>query len=109
MLPRLTIDQSHNVEQKIAAMVRSVVNLQESYAKALIVDRDRLAAAQRAGDVLAGHEVLLDAFNSDVRPLTAKVREDLGAPADPIADFTASGYLARTSAARDSQTTSTQS
>ena len=55
-LPRLTIDQSHNVEAKVEAMVLSVVNLQEAYAKALLVDRDALRAAQEAGDVLGGHE-----------------------------------------------------
>ena len=77
-LPRLTIDQSHNVEPKLEAMVRSVLNLQESCAKALIVDRAALADAQRAGDVLRGHELLLDAFNTDVRPICAKVRADRG-------------------------------
>src|SRR3954469_21977429 len=56
-LPRLTIDQSHNIEAKVEAMVLSIVNLQEAYAKALLVDRDALAAAQEAGDVLGGHEV----------------------------------------------------
>ena len=56
-LPRLTIDQAHNVEAKVEAMVLSVVNLQEAYAKALLVDRDALRAAQQAGDVLGGHEV----------------------------------------------------
>ena len=61
-LPRLTIDQSHNVEAKVEAMVLSVVNLQEAYAKALIVDREALRAAQQAGDVLGGHEALLDAY-----------------------------------------------
>src|ERR671920_2629999 len=66
-LPRLTIDQAHNVEAKVEAMVLSVVNLQEAYAKALLVDRDALAAAQAAGDVLGGHEALLDAYRTDVR------------------------------------------
>jgi L-rhamnose isomerase / sugar isomerase len=94
-LPRLTIDQSHNIESKIEAMVLSVVNLQESYAKALLVDRPALARAQEACDVLAGHEILLDAFNTDVRPLCARVRAGLGAPQDPIAALRASGYVQR--------------
>jgi L-rhamnose isomerase/sugar isomerase len=94
-LPRLTIDQSHNVEPKVEAMVLSVVNLQEAYAKALRVDRTALAEAQANGDVLAGHELLLDAFATDVRPLCAKVREGLGAAADPIAELRASGYAER--------------
>lgn len=89
------IDQSHNVEPKIEAMLLSVMNLQEAYAKALLVDRAALSAAQQTGDVLGAHRVLLDAYATDVRPLCAKVRIDLGASADPIAAFHASGYLER--------------
>jgi L-rhamnose isomerase / sugar isomerase len=94
-MPRLTIDQAHNVEAKVEAMVLSVVNLQEAYAKALLVDRAALRAAQEAGDVLGGHEVLLDAYRSDVRPLCAEVRTRLGAEADPVAALRESGYVAR--------------
>ena len=86
-LPRLTIDQAHNVEAKVEAMVLSVVNLQEAYAKALLVDRDALAAAQAEGDVLAGHELLLDAYQTDVRPRCAALRASLGAAEDPIAEL----------------------
>lgn len=94
-LPRLTIDQSHNIEAKVEAMVLSIVNLQESYAKSLLVDRDALARAQADGDVLRGHELLLDAYNTDVRPLCAQAREELGAAADPIGELRASGYAER--------------
>jgi L-rhamnose isomerase / sugar isomerase len=94
-LPRLTIDQSHNVEEKVEAMVLSVVNLQEAYARALLVDRDALLETQAAGDVLGGHEHLLRAYQSDVRPLCANVREALGAARDPVAALRASGYVAR--------------
>ena len=94
-LPRLTIDQSHNVEAKVEAMVLSVVNLQEAYAKALLVDRAALTAAQDAGDVLAGHELLLDAYRTDVRPLCAKARADLGSAEDPIGALRGSGYATR--------------
>ncbi|MGZ8648707.1 MAG: L-rhamnose isomerase [Solirubrobacteraceae bacterium] len=94
-LPRLTIDQAHNVEAKVEAMVLSVVNLQEAYAKALLVDREALIAAQQAGDVLGGHEVLLDAYRTDVRPLCAKVRAAHGAAADPVAALRGSGYAQR--------------
>jgi L-rhamnose isomerase/sugar isomerase len=103
-LPRLTIDQSHNVEPKLEAMVRSVLNLQETYVKALLVDRPALAEAQRGGDVLAGHELLLDAFNADVRPLCARVRERIGASPDPIAELRRSGYIERTRAERSAGT-----
>jgi L-rhamnose isomerase / sugar isomerase len=102
-LPRLTIDQSHNVEAKVEAMVLSVVNLQEAYAKALLVDREALRAAQEAGDVLAGHELLLDAYRTDVRPLCARVRADLGAAEDPIAALRESGYADRVAAERENQ------
>ena len=99
-LPRLTIDQAHNVEPKVEAMVLSVVNLQEAYAKALLVDHGALAEAQQAGDVLAGHRILLDAFQTDVRPLCAKARAELGAAEDPIAELRESGYVARRAAER---------
>ncbi|MGZ8650434.1 MAG: sugar isomerase, partial [Solirubrobacteraceae bacterium] len=102
-LPRLTIDQSHNVEPKLEAMVLSVVNLQEAYAKALLVDRAALSAAQQAGDVLGGHELLLDAYRTDVRPLCARVRADLGAAEDPVAALRDSGYAARVAAERENQ------
>jgi L-rhamnose isomerase/sugar isomerase len=100
-LPRLTIDQAHNVEAKVEAMVLSVMNLQEAYAKALLVDRAALSAAQEAGDVLAGHEELLDAYRTDVRPLCARARVELGAAEDPIAALRGSGYAARVAAERD--------
>ena len=88
----LMIDQSHNVEGKIDAMIQSVVNIQTAYAKALHVDRARLAEAQEAGDVLGAHRVLLDAFETDVRPLLARYREHRGVPADPVTAFREGGY-----------------
>ena len=94
------IDQSHNIEAKIEAMILSVMNLQEAYARALLVDWDALEGARRAGDVLTAHRILMDAYNTDVRPLCAKVRQDLGASADPIASFRSSGYLERAIEAR---------
>jgi L-rhamnose isomerase/sugar isomerase len=97
---RITIDQSHNVEPKIEAMIQSVDNLQDAYAKALIVDRVELERAQAEGDVLAAHRALADAFRTDVRPLCAKVRAELGASEDPVAAFRASGYAAKIADAR---------
>jgi L-rhamnose isomerase/sugar isomerase len=87
------IDQTHNIEPKIKAMILSITNLQEAYAKALLVDREALQTARRSGDVLGAHRILLDAYNTDVRPLCAKVREDLGASPDPVAAFRESGYM----------------
>ncbi|MET9479575.1 L-rhamnose isomerase [Streptomyces sp. NPDC006638] len=86
------LDQCHNIEEKIPAVIRSVMNVQEATAKALLVDAEALAAAQRAGDVLAANAVIMDAFNTDVRPLVAEVRTELGADADPVAAYHASGY-----------------
>jgi L-rhamnose isomerase / sugar isomerase len=97
---RLTIDQSHNIEPKIEAVIQSVVNLQEAYAKALLIDRVNLERAQLAGDVLEAHRILLDAFSTDVRPLCAKVRADLGAAEDPVTAFRASGYASAVAEAR---------
>jgi L-rhamnose isomerase/sugar isomerase len=89
------IDQAHNIEAKIEAMILSVTNLQEAYAKALLVDRRALDEARHSGDVLGAHRTLLDAYATDVRSLCAKVREDIGAAVDPIATFTHSGYAER--------------
>ena len=97
---RFTVDQSHNVEPKIEAMIQTVMNLQEAYAKALLVDRQALETAQAEGDVLEANRVLTDAFSTDVRPLCAKVREQLGASHDPIGAFRASGYGERVAQAR---------
>src|SRR5438034_1584427 len=86
------IDQSHNVEGKIDAMIQSVVNIQTAYAKALLVEAERLAAAQQAGDVLGAHRVLLEAFETDVRPLLARFRAELGLDEDPVEAFRGGGY-----------------
>lgn len=91
----LMLDQCHNVEDKVPGQIRSVLNVQEMTARALLLDRDALAAAQRANDVLAAHAVVMDAFSTDVRPALAAWREERGLPADPMAAFLASGYLAR--------------
>jgi L-rhamnose isomerase/sugar isomerase len=85
-------------------MIVSVLNLQDAYAKALVVDRGALAEAQRRGDVLGGHRVLLEAFSTDVRPLTGKVRVALGGAEDPVRALHEGGYLERIAAERGSQT-----
>lgn len=86
------IDQSHNVKPKVTAMIQSVVAIQRAYAKALVVDRQALAAAQAAGDIVAAEECLVTAFNTDVEPLLRSVRQKLGVPADPLAAHRESGY-----------------
>ncbi|KOX14535.1 rhamnose isomerase [Saccharothrix sp. NRRL B-16348] len=94
------LDQCHNIEPKIPGQIRSVMNVQEATAKALLVDRDALAAAQRAGDVLGANAVLMDAYNTDVRPLVASVREGMGLDPDPMAAYARSGYGERIVAER---------
>jgi len=94
------LDQCHNIEAKIPGQIRSVLNVQEMTARALLIDREALAAAQRANDVLGANAVLMDAFYTDVRPGLAAWREERGLPADPMASFLASGYLERVSADR---------
>ncbi|MFS8197769.1 L-rhamnose isomerase [Streptomyces sp. CWNU-52B] len=86
------LDQCHNIEAKIPAIIRSVMNVQEATAKALLVDGEALGAAQRSGDVLAANAVVMDAYNTDVRPLVAEVREELGLDPDPIAAYHRSGW-----------------
>lgn len=86
------IDQSHNIEPKVEAMLQSVINIQSAHAKALLVDRPRLAAAQKACDTLEAYRVLRDAFDTDVRPLLALARTKIGLETDPIAAFRRSGY-----------------
>jgi L-rhamnose isomerase/sugar isomerase len=86
------IDQSHNVEGKIDAMIQSVMNIQNAYAKALLVDEPRLSEAQLAGDVLGAHRILLEAFETDVRPLLAGLRDELQVQEDPVAAFRAGGF-----------------
>jgi L-rhamnose isomerase / sugar isomerase len=95
------LDQCHNIEPKIPAQIRSIMNVQEAVAKALLVDRAALRAAQEAGDVLGAHEALLDAYRTDVRELCARARAALGAAEDPIAALRASGYAERVAAERE--------
>ncbi|WP_427886987.1 L-rhamnose isomerase [Kribbella sp. GL6] len=87
------LDQCHNIEEKIPAIIRSVMNVQEATAKALLVDRDVLRKAQQEGDVLGANAALMDAYNTDVRPLLAELRESQGLDADPIAAYKRSGYF----------------
>ena len=94
------IDQSHNIEPKLEAMVQSVLNCQVAYAKALIVDRSALAERQAAHDVLGAYRVVTDAIETDVRPLLADVRREMGVPEDPIAALKASDYPSRVVAER---------
>ncbi|MEU4822950.1 L-rhamnose isomerase [Actinomadura citrea] len=89
------LDQCHNIEPKIQGQIRSVMNVQEATAKALLVDAAALRSAQRSGDVLEANAVFMDAYNTDVRPLLAELREEMGLHPDPVAAYKASGYYER--------------
>jgi L-rhamnose isomerase/sugar isomerase len=85
------LDQCHNIEPKVPAMIRSVMNLQEIFAKGLLVDRDALLAAQAKGDVLEANNQLWAAFSTDVRGPLGELRQERGLPADPFPAYVASG------------------
>ncbi len=94
------LDQCHNIEPKVPAVIRSIMNVQEATAKALLVDRGALSEAQGRGDVLAAHEVLMDAFSHDVRPLLGEMREEMGLQKDPLRAYWSSDYQKRITAER---------
>ena len=94
------LDQCHNIEPKIPSQIRSVMNVQEATAKALLVDGGALEQARCAGDVLGAHGVLMDAYSTDVRPLLAELRAEQGLDPDPMAAYAASGYAERIAAER---------
>ena len=91
----LMLDQCHNIERKIPGQIRSVLNVQEMLARALLLDTTALDAARQDGDVLAANEVFMDAFYTDVRRDLAVWREERGLPADPMRAYLASGYQDR--------------
>jgi L-rhamnose isomerase/sugar isomerase len=87
------LDQAHNIEPKIPAQIRSVLNVQEMTARALLVDQVALAKAEKDNDVLEANQILMNAFYMDVRPALAAWRETKGLPADPYRAFLDSGYM----------------
>jgi L-rhamnose isomerase/sugar isomerase len=99
------IDQSHNIKNKIEATIQSVINIQEAYAKALMVDRDSLRKARMEGRVLDAEECVKDAYLSDVRPLLREVREEMGLDPDPVVAFRKSGYTERAAQKRSDSDT----
>jgi L-rhamnose isomerase / sugar isomerase len=86
------LDQCHNIEPKLEGIVQSIVNCQTAYAKALLIDRIALRDAQTNGDVIGAHRILMDAYETDVRPLLAAVREEMNCPPDPVQAVRQSDY-----------------
>jgi L-rhamnose isomerase/sugar isomerase len=94
------LDQCHNIEAKIPGQIRSIMNVQEAVAKAVFIDQGALKAAQQSGDVLAAHEVLMDAFNTDVRPMIREWRQAKGIDGEPMKAYAKSGYAQKIAAER---------
>jgi L-rhamnose isomerase/sugar isomerase len=90
--PAYMLDQSHNIKDPIEALLQSVVALQNAYARALLVDRVRLSESQEANDVMMAERALTEAYETDVRPLTAEARHRSGGALDPVRAFRDSGY-----------------
>ncbi len=86
------LDQSHNVEPSIEGIIQSVMNTQMAYAKALLVDRAQLEAAQAAGDVILANRIVMAAYETDVQPLLKKARVEMGRQPDPLLAYRDSGY-----------------
>ncbi len=94
------LDQCHNIEEKIPGQIRSVLNVEQALAKSLLIDQEALAVAQREGDVLGANEILMAAYETDVRGALADRREARGLPRDPVKTFKASGYASKVNAER---------
>jgi L-rhamnose isomerase/sugar isomerase len=98
--PAYMIDQSHNVTDPIESMLSSAEAIAGAFAKAVLVDRAELRAAQDANDVMMGFQALRRAYRTDVSPLVAMARIEAGGAADPIALYRRLGWRERTAQER---------
>ena len=89
------VDQSHNLKGKIEAMIQTVCTAQELYARAALVDHERLAKLQQDCSLVDAEETLRGAFWQDVRPAIREWRKARRLPEDPMQAFRSSGYLER--------------
>jgi L-rhamnose isomerase/sugar isomerase len=101
------LDQSHNVEGSMEGIIQSVMNTQTAYAKALLVDRHKLYAAQAAGDVIQANRLVMEAYETDVQPLLKKVRVELGRHPDPLLAYREGGYARKIAQERGEEGTGT--
>jgi L-rhamnose isomerase / sugar isomerase len=90
--PAYMIDQSHNVTDPIESLMASAIEIQRAFVLASLVDRAALTAAQEASDVMAGHRLIKQAYNTDVSPILAEARKRLGGAIEPIETYRASKY-----------------
>jgi L-rhamnose isomerase/sugar isomerase len=86
------LDQSHNIEPSIEGIIQSVMNTQTAYAKALLVEGKSLREAQQAGDVMLANRIVMEAYETDVRPLLEEVRREMGLDPDPLMAYRKGGY-----------------
>jgi L-rhamnose isomerase/sugar isomerase len=93
--PAYMIDQSHNVTDPIESMLSAAEAIASAHAKALLVDREQLRSAQETNDTMLAFQALRRAYTTDVTPILAKVRADLGGAIDPIAAYRADGWRTR--------------
>jgi L-rhamnose isomerase/sugar isomerase len=100
--PDYMIDQSHNLKDPIEALLQTVDQLQKAYAKALLVDRDALAAYQESNDVLMAEHALKRAYETDVSALVAEARRQQGGALEPIQAFREAGYREKVHSERSS-------
>ncbi|MDW5266195.1 MULTISPECIES: TIM barrel protein [Acidobacteriaceae] len=97
------IDQSHNLKGKIEAMVQSVLTAQELYAKASLIDQEKLAELQDSCRLVEAEECFRTAFWQDVRPMVREWRVTRGLPADPLKALAESGYVEKVTRERGSK------
>jgi L-rhamnose isomerase/sugar isomerase len=96
----LMVDENHNYKNAIEGTIQSVMAIQIAYARALLVDYDYLRKMQDAGEAVQAEETVKDAYLTDVRPLLAEVRREMGIDPDPLAAFRKSGYIEKITAER---------
>ena len=94
------LDQSHNIEPSIEGIIKSLMNVETAYAKALLVNRRALHEAQAVGDVMLGNEIVMSAYETDVRPILSKVRTEMGRDVNPLMAYRRSGYAKKIAEAR---------
>ena len=101
------LDQSHNIEPSIEGIIQSVMNVQRAYAKALVIDRVKLRDAQNNADVILSNKIMMEAFETDVEPLIAQSRIEMGREIDPILNYRKSGYAQKIATSRNFTGTNT--
>jgi len=97
------VDQSHNLKGKIEAMIQTVCTAQELFARAAMVDHERLEGLQQNCSLVDAEETLRGAFWTDTRSIVAEWRKSKGLAVDPLLAFRESGYLERVTRERSAR------